>query len=76
MNGTEITKLAVDLATGAITASAIEDMYGEGILGSVLAIAGGSVAGIAAHSVLNVIDNHTGIVSDVGGLIDDVFDLF
>jgi hypothetical protein len=76
MNGTDIVKLAVDLGTGAITASAIEEMYGEGVLGSVLALAGGSIAGVAAHGALNVIDQHTGIVSDVGSLIDDVFDLF
>ena len=50
MNGTEIVKLAADLATGAITADFIKSTYGDGILTSVLAIGTGSIAGLFANT--------------------------
>jgi uncharacterized membrane protein YeiH len=76
MDGTSIVKLAADLAVGAITADQIKDHFGEGVLSSVLAIGGGAVAGIATQAALSLLDEHTGIVSDVGGLVDDFMDLF
>ena len=76
MDGTDIVKLAASFATGTITASHIEEQYGEGVLGMVLAIAGGSIAGGVTNTVLNAVDRETGIVSDIGGLVDDVFGLF
>lgn len=76
MNGKDIVMLAADLAAGSITADAIHEQYGGGVLASVLALAGGSVAGAVTHTALNTLDRHTGIVSDVGGLVDDVIDTF
>ena len=76
MTGTDIVKLAASFATGAVTASYIEDQYGEGVLGMVLAIAGGSIAGSVTNTVLDVVDRETGIVSDIGSLVDDVFSIF
>lgn len=76
MDGTDIVKLAASFATGAITASYIEDQYGEGVLGMVLALTGGSIAGVVTDTVLDVVDRETGIVSDIGSLVDDVFSIF
>jgi hypothetical protein len=76
MNGKDIVKLAAEFAAGGITADAIKDKYGDGVLSSVLAIGGGIGVGILTNSVLDAIDKETGIVSDVGSLIDDVFDIF
>ena len=76
MNGKDIIKLAADLAAGGITADAIKEQYGEGVLSSVLAIGGGLAAGIATNAALDLLDEHTGIVSDVGSVIDDIGGLF
>jgi outer membrane lipoprotein SlyB len=76
MNGKDIIKLAADLAAGGITANAIRDHYGEGVLSAVLAISGGAIAGIAVNKALDVLDDHTGIVSDLGSVVDDVVDTF
>lgn len=76
MDGKDIVKLAASFSTGAITASYIEEQYGEGVLGMVLAIAGGSIAGSVTNSLLDIVDRETGIVSDIGGLVDDVFSIF
>ncbi len=76
MDGKQIIKLAADLAAGGITADAIKEHYGEGVLSSVLAISGGLVAGVAVNTALDVLDSHTGIVSDVGGVVDDVIGTF
>lgn len=76
MDGKSIVMLAADLAAGSITADIIHEKYGGGVLASVLAIGGGSIAGAVTHGVLETVDRHTGIVSDVGGLVDDVIDTF
>lgn len=76
MTGKEIIKLAADLAAGSITADIIKEQYGDGVLSSVLAIGGGIGAGIVTNAALDLLDKETGIVSDVGSLIDDVIDLF
>ena len=76
MDGKDIIKLAADFSAGSITAAAIKETYGEGILSSVVAIAGGSIAGILTNSVIDMVDQETGIVSDLGSLVDDVFSIF
>lgn len=76
MNGKDIVKLAADFAAGGITASAISERYGDGVLSTVLAIAGGAVTGVAVNKALDVLDDHTGIVSDLGSVVDDVVDTF
>lgn len=76
MDGKDIIKLAADFAAGDITAKVIEEEYGPGVLSSVLAIAGGVGVGYVTNKALDVLDDHTGIVSDLGGLVDDVLDLF
>lgn len=76
MDGKDIVKLSADLASGAITQQYISEKYGNGVLGLVLGIGSGVVAGIATNVLLDTLDDHTGVVSDVGGLIDDVLDLF
>lgn len=76
MDGKQVVKLAADLAAGSISASYIKEYYGEGVLSSVLAIAGGSMAGVAVDTALDILDRETGIVSDLGSLVDDVVDTF
>lgn len=76
MDGKDIVKLAASFAAGAVTASYIEEQYGDGVLGMVLALAGGSIAGGTTNTLLDVVDRETGIVSDIGGLVDDVFSIF
>ena len=76
MDGKDIIKLAVDFAAGGITANAIQEQYGDSVLTTVMAIAGGSLAGLAANSLLDIVDRETGIVSDIGGVVDDVFSIF
>jgi len=74
--GTTIVKLAADFAAGSITAKYIEENYGSGILSQVLALGGGVVAGGITNLLLESLDRETGIVSDVGSLVDDVLGLF
>lgn len=76
MDGKDIVKLAADLTAGSITASAIKDIYGEGILSSVLALSAGAGAGLLTNAALDFIDKETGLVSDVGSVVDDVIDTF
>lgn len=76
MDGLKIIKLAADLSAGSITAAMIEEKYGPNILSAVLSIAGMSVAGIVTNSVIDFVDKETGIFSDAGSLIDDVFSIF
>lgn len=76
MQGKQIIELAADLAMGSITADAIKEQYGEGMLSNVLALGGAIGAGVLTSAALNVLDTQTGIVSDLGSVIDDVFDLF
>lgn len=76
MDGKDIIKLAADLSVGTITAAAIHEQYGDGILSAVLSIAGGAVAGAVTNAALNMLDRETGIVSDIGSVVDDVFSIF
>ena len=76
MDGKEITKLAGELSAGTITTAAISAAYGPGVLSAVLGIAGGVVAGSVAGSLIDMIDRETGIVSDIGSVVDDIFSIF
>ena len=76
LSGKTVFSLATDLAAGAITQDMIKDELGEGMLNSVLALGGGMLAGVAANSLLNIIDEETGIVSDIGSVVDDVLSIF
>lgn len=76
MQGTTLVKLATDLAVGNITTDFIQEHYGESTLSSVLQIAGVLGAGSLTHAALDAIDKETGLVSDLGGLVDDVFSIF
>ena len=76
IKGKTVVELAADLAAGAITADLIKDQLGEGVLNSVLALAGGSVVGIGLGKMLEALDEETGIVSDLGDAVDDILGLF
>ena len=72
MQGKDLVKLAGDLAVGAITEDFIKAKYGSVVLAMVVAAG----AGYATNSVLNAIDEETGIVSDLGGVVDDFLSIF
>jgi hypothetical protein len=74
--GKPILMLATDLAAGIITEDKIKEELGEGVLNSVLAIGGGMVAGVVVNQALSFLDRNTGIVSDLGSVVDDVFSIF
>ena len=76
MNGKSVVKLASDFAAGAITEEAIKRIYGDNVWGAVLGIAGGFATGILADTLLESFDESTGLISDLGSVVDDVFDLF
>lgn len=76
MQGLNLIKLAADLSAGNITADAIEELYGDNILSVVLQLSGAAVATAVTNSILDKIDEETGLVSDLGGLVDDVFSIF
>jgi hypothetical protein len=76
MNGKEIVKLAAEFAAGAVSADYISEQFGDGVLGAVLGIVGGTAVGGLTGSLLDAVDRETGIVSDIGGLVDDVFSIF
>lgn len=76
MDGKDIITLAASFAAGGITADAISEHYGDGVLGAVLGLVGGTAVGGLTSATLNAIDRETGIIGDVGGLIDDVFSIF
>lgn len=76
MSGKTVVELAADLAAGAITQQAIRNIYGDSMLTAVLGIGGGVVAGVAANAALEWLDRETGIVSDLGSVVDDIFSIF
>ena len=76
MSGKTVVELASDLAAGAITQQAIRSIYGDSVLTTVLSIGGGVVAGIAANTAMEWLDSETGIVSDLGSVVDDIFSIF
>ena len=70
MEGKQLVKLAVDFSAGTITAAAIREKYGDGVLSTVAALAAGGIAGLAADVALDVLDQHTGVVSAAGDVVD------
>ena len=76
MPGKTVVELAADLAAGAITQQAIRNIYGDSMLTAVLGIGGGVVAGVAANAALEWLYRETGIVSDLGRVVDDIFSIF
>lgn len=72
LSGKSIAELAADLAAGYITQNAIKQQLGGGILASVLGFGGGIAAGIAANYALEALNDETGIVDDIGDVLDDV----
>lgn len=70
MDGKDIAKLAVDFSAGSITAAAIKRQYGDGVFATVAALAAGGVAGLVTDAALDVLDEHTGVVSAAGSVID------
>ena len=76
MQGKTAVELAADLAAGAVTQQAIRSIYGDSMLTAVLGLGGGVVAGVAANAALEWLDRETGIVSDLGSVVDDIFSIF
>lgn len=76
ITGKNAVELAAMLAVGAVTAEAIEEELGGDMLATVLGLTGGAVGGSLAVAALRELDRSTGIVSDVGGLVDDVLSIF
>lgn len=76
MSGKTVVELAADLAAGAITQQAIRNIYGDSMLTAVLGIGCGVVTGVAANAALEWLDRETGIVSDLGSVVDDIFSIF
>lgn len=76
IDGKDIVKLAASFTAGGITAEAISEHYGDGVLGAVMGLIGGGMVTNATGSVLDIVDRETGIVSGLGGLVDDVFSIF
>jgi hypothetical protein len=76
MDGKDIVKLSADLAAGAITSDFITEKYGSSVLTQVLGVGAGIGVGVLTNKALDVLDRETGIVSDIGSVIDDVLDLF
>jgi hypothetical protein len=76
MQVSDILRLSADLAAGAITADKIKSTFGDSVLSSVLAVGGGLATGFAANSVINYVEEHTGVLSVVDDVVSDIFDLF
>jgi hypothetical protein len=76
VTGNELIRLAASYAAGDVSADWIANQYGASVFSSVFAIASGGIAGVAVNKALDVVDYHTGIVSDVGSVVDDVIDTF
>lgn len=76
MEGRDLVKLAAEFAAGGVSASYISEHYGDGVLSSVLALAAGTGVGYLTGKALDVVDEHTGVVSGLGSVVDDVLDIF
>jgi hypothetical protein len=76
MKGKTLIHLGADIAAGGFAAEAIGEQLGDGLVPSLVAGAGGIVAGIGTGVLLEAIDNETGIVSDLGSVVDDIFSIF
>lgn len=76
MQGKELVKLAADFSAGTVTAAYIKQQYGEGVLSTVAALAAGGVVGLATDKALDVLDEHTGVVSAAGDVVDTALSPF
>jgi hypothetical protein len=78
MRTQDIAKLAAALAAGDITADAIKEQLGDGVLESVLAFGGGIIGGAAvgglASAGIDAIEEATGLFSAADDLIGGLFD--
>lgn len=72
MEGKQLIKLAADFSAGTVTAAAIKRQYGDGVFSTVAALAAGGVAGLLTDAAIDLLDEHTGIVSSAGSVVDDV----
>lgn len=72
MDGKQLIKLAADFSAGSVTAAAIRETYGEGTLSAVTALVAGGLVGLATDAALDAVDEHTGIVSAAGEVVDTV----
>ncbi len=72
MEGKELVRLAADFSAGTVTAAAIRETYGEGVLSTVAALVAGGLVGVATDAALDVLDEHTGVVSAAGDVVDAV----
>lgn len=70
MEGRELVKLAADFSAGTVTAAFIKQQYGEGVLSTVAALAAGGITGLAVDKAIDVLDNHTGVVTAAGSVVD------
>jgi hypothetical protein len=70
MQGKELIKLAADFSAGSVTAAYIKRQYGDSVFAAVAALAAGGVAGLVTDAAIDVLDEHTGIVSAAGSVVD------
>lgn len=70
MDGKQLVKLAVDFSAGSVTAEMVRQRYGDGVLSAVTALAAGGLAGVATNAALDILDDHTGVVSAAGSVVD------
>lgn len=76
LKGKAIAELSADLAAGYITERMIKEQLGDGVLNSVLAIEGGFLGAALATYALDAINEETGIMDDIGSVVDDIFSIF
>jgi len=70
MEGRELVKLAADFSAGTVTAAYIKQTFGEGVFSTVAALAAGGVAGLVTDALVETVDQHTGVVSAAGKVVD------
>ena len=76
MNGNDVITGLIDLGVGAATGDLVSEKLGGGIGGLLGGAVVGSIAGGLTNELVKKVNNETGIIDDLGGLLDDVFDLF
>jgi len=72
MEGKELIKLAADFSAGTATAAMIKRQYGDGVFATVAALAAGGITGLLTDAVIDTVDEHTGLLSAAGSVVDDV----
>jgi len=76
MSGKDILTGLIDLGVGAATGNVVSEKLDGGLTGLLGGAIVGSVAAGLTNELVKKVNDETGIIDDVGGLIDDVFDLF